>query len=390
MQNIVKTFLTIQPTKMSETLTALPATQTPVQQALTKYNDLVETIQGIDIEDGQKMIDNAILKLREKYGSLTIDGVLDRTGYIIVDAARKQIKTLRVNVEKKRKELTEDALSYQRAVNSEAKRIIEQLVPLESYLQSKQYEIDAEKERLRQEQIRIEQERIASRVRQVLEHGAAFNPATETYGLNSVSITYTQIKEFDEHQFASFITNLKIEYDIEQEQIQQAKMAQLEAEAEEARIKAEEAKRQEAERLEFKRQQEELKAQQAEIKRMKEELQAQQEALKAQQAPKVEVIPEPAQTAPASINTISNTQPADYVPASATPELVDFSKPLPAKNTTAENIEADKTKLRSLYTYLNNAPTYTMSTGAGFTLMREVMEGINDICNTIKTKTKQF
>ena len=91
MQNIVKTFLTIQPTKMSETLTALPATQTPVQQALTKYNDLVETIQGIDIEDGQKMIDNAILKLREKYGSLTIDGVLDRTGYIIVDADRKSV-----------------------------------------------------------------------------------------------------------------------------------------------------------------------------------------------------------------------------------------------------------------------------------------------------------
>jgi len=97
--------------------------------------------------------ENAINELNQTYMLLKIDGVKDKQGYEVVSTARKHVKSLRIQVDKRRKELTEDALRHQQKINSEAKRITGLLDPIETHLHSQEKAIDAEIERIKQEKI---------------------------------------------------------------------------------------------------------------------------------------------------------------------------------------------------------------------------------------------
>lgn len=108
--------------------------------------------------------DSALAELHEKFMPLAINGVDDKTSYLAVDCARKTVKGLRVDVEKKRKELKEESLSFGRAVDQEARRITEKLLVIEQSLAEKQKIIDDEKdaiaEKKRKEKADIMQKRI--------------------------------------------------------------------------------------------------------------------------------------------------------------------------------------------------------------------------------------
>ena len=54
--------------------------------------------------------DTAIAELRDRYMALKINGIEDREGFKAVHEARMVVKTKRVDVEKKRKELKADAM----------------------------------------------------------------------------------------------------------------------------------------------------------------------------------------------------------------------------------------------------------------------------------------
>lgn len=82
--------------------------------------------------------ETAIAELREQYMGLAIAGPDDRKGYLAVSEARKDVKARRVKVEHARKALNEDALTYQRTVNAEAKRITAMLEPIETYLEQQE------------------------------------------------------------------------------------------------------------------------------------------------------------------------------------------------------------------------------------------------------------
>ena len=115
------------------------------------------------------VVDSEIAQLSVKFGNLTIKGIDDKEGYRLVRTARLEMKNYRVNIDKKRKELNEDALKWQRSINAEAKRLTDMLVPTEKYLETleKDYlnEIEAIKraefekaEADRKEKLRIEEE----------------------------------------------------------------------------------------------------------------------------------------------------------------------------------------------------------------------------------------
>lgn len=103
----------------------------------------------------------SLAELKEKYGSLRAK-FGDGMAYKSVTDALSVVRTLRVNVEKKRVELKADALEYGRKVDAEAKRITAALLEIEEPLKANKEEIDAEKERMRAEKARKEQERIES------------------------------------------------------------------------------------------------------------------------------------------------------------------------------------------------------------------------------------
>jgi hypothetical protein len=108
--------------------------------------------------------DSAIAGLAEKYSNLTITNSSD---YKQVSIAIGTIRDLRVNVEKKRKELKEGALVWGRKVDAEAKRITLLLEEIESPLKLTKQAWDDEKERQRLERERIEKERVSNILEQI-------------------------------------------------------------------------------------------------------------------------------------------------------------------------------------------------------------------------------
>lgn len=93
--------------------------------------------------------DTAIAVLAEEYLALRVDGIKDTEGYLTVHRARMDVKGKRVQIEKVRKELKADALTYGRKVDGEAKRLTALLEPIERHLLKEEKAVDDERARIR-------------------------------------------------------------------------------------------------------------------------------------------------------------------------------------------------------------------------------------------------
>ena len=116
-----------------------------------------ETTAAVTVPGWQSLVrfdvaEEAIAELHQQYMPMTIAGLNDRKGLVAVHDARMHVKGLRVQVEKKRKELKADALEYGRIVDREAKRITALLAPIEEHLQSQEQAVLDEKALLKREE----------------------------------------------------------------------------------------------------------------------------------------------------------------------------------------------------------------------------------------------
>jgi hypothetical protein len=87
-----------------------------------------------------------LIAAAEKYRSLKIRGVEDEDGYVAVDAARKDLKSKRCEIQKTGKELRAEAIAFQKAVIAKEKEYVGIIEPLELELEAKQEAIDKERE----------------------------------------------------------------------------------------------------------------------------------------------------------------------------------------------------------------------------------------------------
>lgn len=126
--------------------------------------------------------DSAISELKEKYLPLGINGLEDKGGYALVRNARLHVKGLRVEVEKTRRLLKEDAIKYGRIVDAEAKRITSLLSPIESHLEAQETAIDNERENIRRQEEEARAAKIRSRLLslQAVKFNIAEQPALMT------------------------------------------------------------------------------------------------------------------------------------------------------------------------------------------------------------------
>lgn len=205
----------------------------------------------------------SIAKLKADAQSIVINGVDDKQGYKEAETARKFIKSKRVAVNKKREELNEEAIAYQRTVNAEAKRITSMLEPIEEELEAKIKAIDDEKERIKVEAIRAKQEKIASRFKQLLKLGMLL--IGEMYHIGDQRVSHGEIETWDDEIWTDFVQICQREYDenqrilsekkaeaerIEAEKLAEAKRIADEIEAERQRLEAiAQQQKAEAERL---------------------------------------------------------------------------------------------------------------------------------------------
>ncbi len=239
--------------------------------------------------------DAGIAELEAKHRGLVVAHG-DKKGYLALTQAIAEVRTARTDVEKRRKELKQDALDYGRLVDSTAKAITERLEAIEGPLKANKEQIDAENERIRKEKEEAERLRIAgiqSLIAAIANAPAVLASANTDrlrQAIEQAEAMKTSIAEYEE--FAQQATETKAAVITALNDLLTARIAADEAEAariaEQARIDAErkaeaerlaaEQARLAAERAEFDRQQAEARRQQEQAERARREAEAAEQA----------------------------------------------------------------------------------------------------------------
>lgn len=183
--------------------------------------------------------DAAIAEMKNRYMSLVVKDLADKKGLSEVHEARMVVKGKRIEVEKRRKGLKADALAWGQKVDSEARRIIKALEPIEDHLTSEEEKITKEKARIKAQQERKQQERAQERVNEFAKIGKTL-PFAAAIGMS-------------EEDFQSGLAIEKAEYEAEQARIAEEKRIEAERLAAEKKAREEEAAKLATERAEIER-----------------------------------------------------------------------------------------------------------------------------------------
>lgn len=239
--------------------------------------------------------DAGIAELEAKHRGLVVAHG-DKKGYLALTQAIAEVRTARTDVEKRRKELKQDALEYGRLVDSTAKQITERLEAIEGPLKANKEQYDAEVERIKREKEEAERLRIAgiqSLIAAIANAPAAFAAAnTDRLRQAIEKAEAMEISIADYEEFTQQATDAKtaaiaalndlLSARIAADQAEAARLAEqaridAERKAEAERLAAEQA-RLAAERAEFDRQQAEARRQQEEADRARREAEAAEQA----------------------------------------------------------------------------------------------------------------
>lgn len=245
--------------------------------------------------------DAGIAELEAKHrGLVVVHG--DKKGYLALTQAIAEVRTVRTDVEKRRKELKQDALDYGRLVDSTAKQITDRLEAIEGPLKANKEQIDAENERIRKEREEAERLRVAGIQSRIADIGKS---VTALAGVSSdrlrQAIEGALVLEITEDDYAEFVPqaesalsaaidalNEMLASRIAADQAEAARLAEqaridAERKAEAERLAAEQA-RLAAERADFQRQQAEARRQQEAADRVRREAEAAEQAKRDEQA----------------------------------------------------------------------------------------------------------
>lgn len=245
--------------------------------------------QKAELITADKFIDSQLTKfefkredleaLAKEYSELTIAGVDDKAGYSKVHEARMTLVRKRTAIEKVVKDLKGVANIFKKSVDERGDEFVDIIYPTETALEEKEVAIDLEKERIRAEKQKADDDRIQAMIDQLAAVGQVAD--------------YVTIKGYNQEQFeevlaeATTIHNQKLEEEErarESERVKQELDASIRLEnerlAEEKRKQEEEANAIERERLKKVQEEQDRIAQElvAEKERMAEELRVSQEA----------------------------------------------------------------------------------------------------------------
>ena len=155
-------------------------------------------------------IESQLLEIKKSCQDLKIQSPTDKAGFNLVVEKRKALKSLNVLIEKNRKMLVEEAVSWQKQVNSAAKTLSSMVdevkAPLE--LMENDFILAAEKEKQRVEAER--QAKIQQRAEQILAFSARYNGTH--FVLGNVSISQSAIERLSDEDFASEIELVQQEF----------------------------------------------------------------------------------------------------------------------------------------------------------------------------------
>lgn len=170
--------------------------------------------------------EQVIARMQDEYLALSVK----ENGIATVSGARKEVKRLRVAVDKKREELKKDVLIVGRAIDAEAKRLTALLAPIERHLQ--------DEEDIHNEHIAREKARIAAEKQQKIQDRI---DALTAAGVTQVNLLAVQ--DLSDELFATMLQNETKAAEarrIEAERLETIRLEEQARQAEELRIRAEE------------------------------------------------------------------------------------------------------------------------------------------------------
>ena len=227
----------------------------------TQTQNMDEILDGSIVLAKQTLLNDTIQteqKLKEfedTYLNIVVADVKDLQGYSFIVDGMKSLKKTRTSIEKRRKELTEPALKYQRELKAEADRLTERIETIETHLdKQKQWFENATK---------AEQERVFNlRIAQLTENG--FELSNGFYIAGAIHLSGGKVKSLDDSEFNFYI--------------EQGKKEKARKEAEK-QLLAEQQKAMQEAQLEIQRLREELAKERERVAKERAELEAQKQAL---------------------------------------------------------------------------------------------------------------
>lgn len=182
----------------------------------------------------------ALSVLREKYSDATYD-VTTTDGMVAAKSGRSEVRGYRTSLEKMRKDIKAPALKKCQLIDSEARRITEELLTLEKPIDSQIKTHEAKLEADRQDKIETELrgvEDIQSRIESIREHAAAALQVGITKTNIEQSITDIEAITIDE-SFGEFADQAQDAKEGTLAKLRELLSAAVEREAEATRIQAE-------------------------------------------------------------------------------------------------------------------------------------------------------
>jgi len=221
----------------------------------------------------------------EKAMTIVIKDLNDKEGWKQADEARKNLKVKRVTIQKTGKYIRDEANAYAKRVITRQDELVGLIDEAETYLDNRQKEIQAEKDRIKQIEEDKKTERFTTRTVELTQLGASFNGSS--FILGEMVVAASDIKNSSQELYQQ---NVLIPFEQIYEKLRVEKIAEEERLAEERRVAEEE--RATAERLrmeaeqklaeeraemlrqqaEFRKQQEEFEAKKRETERIEEEM----------------------------------------------------------------------------------------------------------------------
>lgn len=220
------------------------------------------------------VVESKLQELAEAGRGLKISSIDDKQGIENVKRARINIKNERVRIEKKGKELRDEANKFNKAVLAKEKEYLAIIIPVENELQAEENKIEQEKQRIEAERKEAEQKKIQDRIIKMAAVGYV--------------IDYNRAASLSDADFALELNDATNQYNAEQKRIADEKeSARIESE----RL-AEVAKQQDAERnrlaAEAARIREEQDRKQREIELAEQKLRLEQEAVERERKQQIE------------------------------------------------------------------------------------------------------
>lgn len=186
--------------------------------------------------------DAKISEMKEKYMVLKLTDVNDMVGFNKIVEYRKSVKSIRVEVEQKRKSLKAESLAYGRVIDSEAKRITQLILPIEKHLIEQEDVVKKEKERIKAEKQAEIDENHRKRITLIVGSGATFNGSHYVFGDSIVSEVDTW--NYSEEEFSLKITEIKLWKKLEDIKAAEETKKRLEEEARLAEVAKQQKKEQ--------------------------------------------------------------------------------------------------------------------------------------------------